>query len=93
MLLEDAIEHVRKEHTSIRRPGAVGCAIGIFMVLQVCETALKDHRGFNSHEAIWNHLKDYHHFDIIRLKMPGLRILLSNGLFTGRRRRAEHIAV
>jgi hypothetical protein len=69
--LEDAIEHVRQHHTSdIRRPGAVGCADshGHLWYCFGCETTLKDHRSFNSHEAMWSHLKNCHHFDIVRLE-------------------------
>jgi hypothetical protein len=63
--LGDAIEHIRKHHDihSIGRPGAVGCSDshGHQWYCFDCETAVKDHRSFNSDEAMLQHLTACHH--------------------------------
>ena len=66
-LLEDAIEHVRKHHFSgIRRPGAIGNkdSHGHIWYCFDCDTGLKDHRSFDSDEAMLAHLNDVHGFYI-----------------------------
>jgi hypothetical protein len=68
--LEDAIEHVQQHHASyVRRPQAVGCpdSYGHLWYCFGCETALRDHRSFNSHEAMLHHLTDRHVIDIVRI--------------------------
>jgi hypothetical protein len=61
--LEYAIEHVRKQHNNdIRRPGAIGCtdSHGHLWYCFGCETALKDHKSFDSDEAMMAHLTACH---------------------------------
>ncbi|CVL09239.1 uncharacterized protein FMAN_14324 [Fusarium mangiferae] len=58
-----AIEHLRAKHVGfIRRPGRLGQmdAHGHYWYCFDCRTELKDHRSFDSDEAIWSHLKSRH---------------------------------
>eukprot|EP00979_Chaetoceros_neogracilis_P018425 scaffold10589_cov224-Chaetoceros_neogracile.AAC.2 len=59
----DAIDHVRAHHNNdIRRPGAIGCSDSHNHLWYCfdCETNWKDHRCFNSHEAMLSHLVACH---------------------------------
>ena len=61
--LGDAIEHLRKKHMHfIGRPGAVGSSDGHGHIwyCKGCDTDFKDHRSFNSDEAMLAHLRDRH---------------------------------
>ena len=60
--LDDAIEHVRKEHghVDIRRPGPAGIldSHGHQWYCFEYSTDFKDHRSYKSSEAMLHHLKD-----------------------------------
>jgi hypothetical protein len=62
--LGDAIEHIRKAHgiNKIGRPGAVGCPDSHDHVWYCsdCETAARDHKSFDSDEAMLQHLTARH---------------------------------
>ena len=60
--IEDAIEHARKDHIDIRRPGAVGCSDshGHVWYCFSCETDWNDHRSFDSHEAMFRRMRECH---------------------------------
>jgi hypothetical protein len=58
-----AIEHLRAKHVDfIKRPGRLGQmdAHGHCWYCFDCGTELKDHRSFDSDEAMWGHLKSKH---------------------------------
>lgn len=60
-----AIDHIRAKHASfIRRPGRLGetDTHGHYWYCFDCETALKDHRSFDSDEAMWRHLEHSHSY-------------------------------
>ena len=70
--LENAIEHVRKcsNHSlDIRRPGAVGDSDshGHVWYCFECETDWKDHRSYNSSEAMYQHLIDCHACGLVHI--------------------------
>ena len=69
--LEYAIEHVRKHHDrNIKRPaGAVGDSDSHGRVWYCfgCETDRKDHRSYNSSEAMYQHLKDCHGCGLVHI--------------------------
>jgi hypothetical protein len=62
--MDEAIEHLRRHHASfIHRPGRLGAADshGHIWYCFDCESKyLNNHRSFDSHKAMWNHLRDRH---------------------------------
>merc|ERR1711934_277485 len=65
----EAIEHLRVKHVSfIRRPGRLGKTDthGHYWYCFECGSGQKDHRSFNSDEAMWSHLKDRHSYTMFK---------------------------
>ncbi|KKZ66223.1 hypothetical protein EMCG_08049 [[Emmonsia] crescens] len=64
MTLDGVVEHLRASHTQlIKRAGALGVqdSHGHMWYCFICDTdPFKDHRSYNSHTAMWTHLRDKH---------------------------------
>lgn len=68
----EALEHLRDKHIPfLSRPQGLGVADGhghIWYCLK-CETLLKDHKSFDSHNAVWDHLRSSHNHEIECIKV------------------------
>lgn len=61
--IREAIDHVRRFHASfIKRPGRAGeiDAHNHMWYCFYCSTSIKDHRSYDSDNAIWTHLRHNH---------------------------------